>query len=166
MLEVKECKTAESSGLRKVTDTSGNTTYELRPGHEWYTQLYVHMITTKLDKGYIAVKENGWWKVASLELDPVEAEKLSRNIRARYDPLLARIAEEKEEEYREFELRKRGRPRKWRHHTEKRIFRKGGTLTNLDYDPNGDEDKKTVIGALEVEENGSTEEETEEPFLN
>jgi len=166
VIEVKECIDFESSGLTRLGEIDGKQQYGLRKGHEWYTQLYVQMMATNLDRGYLAAKISGEWMVAEISLDVVQAERLGRNTLIKYEEVLPRIGEEKKEEVDRLEKKKAGRPRKVRWVRGRNDFRVDGTLTNLDYGPEDDRRAKLVnrdskLGKRDLEDGGE-----EVPFPN
>lgn len=165
-IEVKECNNLESSGIITTEQAPGHLNSTLRKGHEWYTQLYLQMMATGLDKAYLAVKECGVWKVCSLELDPIEADKVAVNILVRYEDLLERIREEKTEDCKLLEPEKCGGARNLKAIRRKQKRCRSGMLTNLDFDPNGRGGDETVMAEAFLRKRDRPEDDEQTPFPN
>jgi len=83
VFEVKSTRNSQN-GLRKVNTTSGREEFEIRSGHEWHSQLLVHLIVTGTDVGYIACNIEGAWRLAMLRRTEEQVVRLVGNLLGRY----------------------------------------------------------------------------------
>jgi len=166
VVEVKQCNSSKSTGIRMVKGTEEKPQYEVVPGHDWETQVIFHMMTTGLNLAYLAVKQDDEWRICRVEYDNNKSEMVAKNVEKRYRTLLKRFKVERADELKVFNKKGRGRPKKSTCQRQRRFFVGNGTCANLDYELEDPVPKIMAVERGSSAEQGDEEDEKSSPFLN